>query len=135
MSKGMDNWSDIFAPLIGRILMGGFFLWNGIISALNFPNTTVMFATAGSPNPTALAIVAIAVEVICGIALVVGVQCRVASLALVVFVIGSAFLQQGIQSELTQTLFLQNMAIVGGLLYVSAYGSGAWSPAWKYTRR
>jgi putative oxidoreductase len=114
--------------------MGGFFLWNGIIATLNFPNTVATFATIGSPSPAALAIVTVAVEVLCGIALVVGVGSRIASLVLVVFVIATAFIQTGIQSEVTQALFLQNMAIVGGLLYVSAYGSGAWSPAWRYRK-
>jgi putative oxidoreductase len=130
----MDNWADIFAPLIGRILMGGFFLWEGIISALNFPNTAATFATIGSPSPVVLAAIAIGIEVLCGIALVVGIECRIASLILVVFVIASAFIQPVIQNEASQAFFLQNMAIVGGLLYVSAYGSGAWSPAWRYRR-
>ncbi len=131
-NRGMDNWSDIFAPLIGRILMGGFFLWNGIEATLNFPNTTAAFATLGSPSPVALALIAIAVEVMCGIFLIVGLWSRVAALALVVFVVGTAFLQSGAQSPIQQALFLQDMAIIGGLLYVSAYGAGAWSTAWKY---
>jgi putative oxidoreductase len=130
----MDSWSDIFAPLIGRILMGGFFLWNGIEATLNFPNTVVTFANIGSPSPVALALVAIAVEVLCGIALIVGVGSRVAALVLVVFVVATAFLQIGLQTEAMQNVFLQNMAIVGGLLYVSAYGAGAWSTSWHYKR-
>jgi putative oxidoreductase len=130
----MDNWSDIFAPLIGRILMGGFFLWNGIEATLNFPNTVATFATIGSPSPIALTLLAIGIEVGCGILLVVGLWSRVAALILVVFVIGSAFLQTGPQSAFTQALYLQDMAIVGGLLYVSAYGAGVWSTSWKYKR-
>lgn len=130
----MDSWSDIFAPLIGRILMGGFFLWNGIEATLNFPNTVATFAVIGSPSPAALALIAIAVEVACGILLVVGLWSRVAALVLVVFVVGMAFLQTGSQSAVTQALYLQDMAIVGGLLYVSAYGAGVWSTAWPYKR-
>jgi putative oxidoreductase len=133
-NKLMDNWSDIFAPLIGRILMGGFFLWNGIEAALNFANTTGTLASAGSPSPVVLAIVTIAIEVGCGILLVVGLWSRVAALILVVFVIGTAFLQTGPQSAVAQALYLQDMAIVGGLLYVSAYGAGVWSTSWKYKR-
>lgn len=133
-TKHMDNWSDIFAPLIGRILMGGFFLWNGIEATLNFPNTVITFTNIGSPSPIALALLVVAIEVLCGLSLVVGIGCRVASLILVVFVMASAFVQPGLGTEVTQAFFLQNMAIVGGLLYVSAYGSGAWSPAWHYRR-
>ncbi len=130
----MDNWSDIFAPLVGRILMGGFFLWNGIEATLNFPNTVVTFASIGSPSPVALALIAIIAEVICGILLVVGLWSRVAALILVACVVGTAFLQTGAQSPLAQALFLQDMAIIGGLLYVSAYGAGVWSTSWKYKR-
>jgi putative oxidoreductase len=128
------SWSDIFAPLIGRILMGGFFLWNGIEATLNFANTTATLATIGSPSPLVLALLAVAIEVGCGVLLVVGLWSRVAALVLVVFVVGTAFLQASPQSALAQALFLQDMAIVGGLLYVSAYGSGAWSTAWPYKR-
>jgi len=72
---------------------------------------------------------------LCGIALIVGVWSRPAALVLVVFVVGTAFLQTGsAQSALAQALFLQDMAIVGGLLYVSAYGAGAWSTSWHYKR-
>ena len=114
--------------------MGGFFLWNGIETTLNFPNTVATFATIGSPSPVALAIIALGVEIACGILLVVGLWSRVAALVLVVFVVATAFLQTGPQSDMAQALFLQDMAIIGGLLYVSAYGAGAWSTAWKYKR-
>jgi len=130
----MDNWSDIFAPLIGRILMGGFFLWNGIEATLNFPNTVVVFANVGSPSPIALALLAIAIEVGCGILLIVGLWSRVAALVLVGFVVATAFMQTGAQTPLAQALFLQDVAIIGGLLYVSAYGAGAWSTSWHYKR-
>lgn len=130
----MDNWADIFAPLIGRILMGGYFLWNGIETTLNLANTTATLANIGSPSPVGLALLIIATEVCCGILLIVGVWSRTAALVLVVFVIGTAFLQGGSQSAVVQALFLQDMAIIGGLLYISAYGAGVWSTAWPYKR-
>lgn len=130
----MDSWSDIFAPLIGRILMGGFFLWNGVQAALNFPSTVVTFANASLPSPVEFAIAAIAVEVLCGILLVVGLWSRPASLVLVGFVIFAALMHPGLESSMSQALFLQDMAIIGGLLYVSAYGAGVWSTAWPYKR-
>jgi putative oxidoreductase len=130
----MDSWSDIFAPLIGRILMGGFFLWNGIEATLNFANTAVLFAKTPLPYPIEFAIGAIAIEVLCGILLIVGLWSRVASLALVGFVVFAALLHPGLESSVTQALFLQDMAIIGGLLYVSAYGAGVWSTSWPYKR-
>ncbi|HEV8666896.1 MAG TPA: DoxX family protein [Candidatus Paceibacterota bacterium] len=128
----MDSWSDIFAPLVGRIFMGGFFLWNGIEAALNFPATTVLFVTAGMPGPIGLALVAVAVEVVCGILLVVGSFTKYSAILLSCFVFLTALLHPGTSNAISQTLFLQDMAIIGGLFYISAYGSGAWSTDWKY---
>ncbi len=130
----MDSWSDIFAPLIGRILLGGYFLWNGIEATLNFANTTVLFANTFLPYPVEIAIVAIFVEVACGILLVVGLWSRPASLVLVGFIVFAAFLHPALESSVTQALYLQDMAIIGGLLYVSAYGAGVWSTSWPYKR-
>lgn len=114
--------------------MGGYFLWKGILATLNFANTTATLANIGSPSPLILALIVIAIEVCCGVLLIVGLWSRVAALILVVFVMGTAFLQTGFVSPLAQALFLQDMAIVGGLLYVSAYGAGVWSTAWPYKR-
>jgi len=120
--------------LVGRILMGGFFLWNGIEATLNFPNTVVTFSTLSLPSPLWFAVFAIAIEVLCGVGLIVGFWSRVAALVLVVFVIAAALVQTGLSTGVTETLFLQDMAIIGGLLYISAYGAGAWSPQWRYRR-
>ena len=87
----MDAWSDIFAPIIGRILVGGFFLWNGIAESLNFPSTALLMQTRGLPQPVAIAAVLIAAEVLGGIALVVGFKTRQTALLLALFTIAAAF--------------------------------------------
>ncbi len=130
----MHNYGDIFAPLIGRILVGGFFIWNGIETALNFPAAVGSIITTGAPMPVALAVASIAIEVLCGIALVVGFKTSPAALLLALYVIVVAFFYTGFSSGSAQTLFLQDMAIVGGLLYISAYGSGSWASDWHYKR-
>jgi putative oxidoreductase len=123
----MHNYGDIFAPLIGRILMGGFFVWSGVEATLNFPTTIASMATA-------VAIVAILIEVLCGIAIVVGFKTSQAALVLALYVIAVAFFYTGLGSSSAQALFLQDMAIVGGLLYISAYGAGSWATDWHYKR-
>jgi putative oxidoreductase len=119
--------------LIGRILMGGFFLWNGIEATLNFESATMVFASVKMPHPEVFAMIAIAIEVVCGILLVVGTYTRPAAITLSVFVFSTSLLHPGTANSFSQMLFLQDMAIIGGLLYISAYGSGFWSNDWKYT--
>jgi putative oxidoreductase len=130
----MENYGDIFAPLIGRILVGGFFIWNGILATLNLSSTVSSMIAVGAPMPTALAIAAIAVEVLCGIALVVGFKTSPAALILALYVVVVAFFYTGFGTSSAQALFLQDMAIVGGLLYISAYGAGSWASDWHHRR-
>ena len=130
----MHNYGDIFAPLIGRILMGGFFVWSGVEATLNFPTTVASIANAGASMATTVAIVAILIEVLCGMAIVVGFKTSPAALVLALYVIAVAFFYTGLATSSTQSLFLQDMAIVGGLLYISAYGAGSWATDWHYKR-
>jgi putative oxidoreductase len=116
----MKPWSDLFAPVIGRILIGGFFLWNGIQESLNFPSTALSIQTHGLPLPTLVACLLITIEVLGGIALVISFKTRTVALVLAIFTIGVAFIYLNFTNQLDLQLFLQNMAIVGGLLYMSA---------------
>lgn len=123
----MDRWVKSYAPLFGRILVGGFFLWNGIQQALNLPAATEIFIALGLPNPVLFATLATAVEVGGGIGLILGFRTRMCAALLAFYVMlasGSFF---NTNTAAGMQLFLQNMAILGGLLYITAYGSGKWS--------
>jgi putative oxidoreductase len=117
-----DRWNELFAPLIGRILMGGYFLCNGIEQTLNFPATTVFFTTKGLPAPLLLAVLYVTIEVFTGSMLVIGYKTRPVALLLTIFILLTLFLyiSADIPSDFVLTLFLQNMAIIGGLLYLSS---------------
>lgn len=131
----MDRFSDIYAPIIGRVLVGGYFLWEGIVNALNFATTVQLLASAGVPAPVVFGVLAVAVEVLGGIALITGFKTSQTALLLAVFSVVTSFLYITLNSPLALSLFLQNMAIVGGLLYISAFGNGAWDPGWHYKKR
>ena len=115
------QWSDLYAPLIGRILVGGYFLLNGITACLNLPGTVVTIASAGIPAPAFFGIIVICIEVFGGIMLVAGFKTRTVALALALFSVASAFWYMNESTQLN--LFMQNMAVVGGLLYISSFGS------------
>ncbi len=123
----MQDWTLAYAPLFGRILVGGFFLWNGIQAVLNLDATVGLFIQSGLPQPAGLAVLAAALEVVGGIALVVGFKTRLSAILLAIYlVLISTLLIKTLDSVQTQTL-LEHMAIIGGLLYICAYGSGRYS--------
>lgn len=116
----MNSWIDVFAPLLGRIFLGGFFLWSGVQATLNFPGSVEQLAGRGLPAPVAVAITLILTEVLGGIALVVGEQVRPAALLLALYTVGAGLLLTDFSNDLSQALFLQSFAVIGGLLYLSA---------------
>jgi len=103
--------------------MGGYFLLVGIEAAINLPTLTFKLASLSfvpSFAPVWLAIVVVAVEVLGGTALVAGYQTSAAAAVLAVYTVVAAFAFVDFSSDLQQTLFLQHMAIIGGLLFISA---------------
>ncbi len=117
----------MYAPLVGRILVGGFFLWNGIQAVLGLDSTISVFIQNGLPQPTALALLAAGLEVLGGVALVVGFKTRLSAVLLAVYLILISTLVGGASGPVQTQTFLEHMAIIGGLLYICAYGSGGYS--------
>lgn len=123
----MNRTLRYYAPLVGRIFMGGFFLWNGIQGVLNFLATTDIFIKLGFPQPVVFAAIACTIEVLGGIALVVGYKTRLAAGLLIIYSSLVSAITFDISSAIQTQLFLANTAIVGGLLYICAYGAGRFS--------
>ena len=118
---------NCYAAIIGRILLGGFFLWAGIQKATAFAGTAGYIASAGLPMPTAAAALAVAIEVGLGLALIMGFRVRLAALLLAVFtIVVTVIFHSNFSDQMQVALFLKNVAIIGGLLYMSAYPSGRW---------
>lgn len=118
------------APLVGRILLALLFLMSGANKALggNFDGVVGMVESVGLPFASAIVVLVIIIEVGGGIALLLGWYTRMAATALLVFAVLTAILfhaEFGDQAQFTQ--FLKNLAISGGLLYVMAFGAGAYA--------
>jgi putative oxidoreductase len=92
-----------------------------------------MLTGKGFPAPMAWAILAGLVELIGGIAIIVGYKTRLAALVMIVFTIVAALLahnywaMEGAPRAANYIQFYKNMAIVGGFLYVFVRGAGPWS--------
>ena len=119
--------------LAGRILMAIIFLGSGISKLTGFAGTVAYISSKGLPMPEVGAAAACALELIAGLALVLGWKTRWMALLLAIFTLVSGVLFHGFwavppeQLAAQQVQFLKNICIAGGLLFVVAFGAGAWS--------
>ena len=87
-------------------------------------------ASKGMPMTEVLLVGAIAVEFIGGLMLVAGFKARWAALAIFAFLIPTTLIFHnplGADAPAQMTQFLKNLSIMGGMLFVTAFGPGAWS--------
>ena len=107
----------------GRVLLSIIFVVGGI-GKLMAPGATMGYIAAGGlPVPLLALIVAIAVELGGGLALLVGYQTRLVAFGLACWTIITALIFHHDFADHNQTIhFLKNVAIAGGMLYVAAAG-------------
>ena len=119
--------------LAGRLLLALLFLPAGLTKIAGFAGTVGYIASKGLPLPAAGAVIAIGVEVLGGLALLVGFGTRVAALVLAVFTVAATVIFHAwwavpAEAQMVQQLmFFKNIAVVGGLLVLAAHGAGGWS--------
>ncbi len=119
--------------LAGRLLIAALFLPAGISKITGFAGTVGYIGSVGLPLPAVGAALAIAVEVLGGLALIVGYQTRLAALVLALFTFVASFFFHAYwsvpaeQAFMQQLLFFKNIAVAGGLLVLASHGAGAWS--------
>lgn len=119
--------------LIGRILLALLFVPSGFSKIGGFSGTVGYIASKGVPLPELAAAAAVGVELGLGLLLLIGWQTRWAALGIAVFTVVITFIFHNFwsvpaeQVMAQQQNFFKNMAAVGGLLTVAAWGAGAWS--------
>lgn len=115
-------------PLVGRILMAAIFLISGLGKIAAPAGTIGYIASAGLPFPQLGLAIAVFVEVLGGIALIAGYRTRIAAAVLAIFCAATAFSFHFNLADQNQFIhFLKNIAMVGGLLQVVAFGAGRFS--------
>lgn len=114
--------------LIGRVLLAILFIPAGFSKIAGFAGTTAYIASKGVPLAELATAAAIGVELGLGFLLLVGWQTRWAALGIAFFTVVITFIFHNFWAVPTeQQAFFKNMAAVGGLLTVAAWGAGAWS--------
>jgi len=116
--------------LVARVLLALMFILAGFSKFAGLAGTAGYIASKGVPLPMVVAVLTATLEVVGGLALAVGFQARIAALALAVFTVLASFLFHNFwampadQAFVNQLMFMKNLAVAGGLLFVFSLGAG-----------
>ena len=120
--------------LVGRGLLGLYFILPAISKIADFPGTSAYMAEHHVPFIPILLVLTIALQLICGLFLIVGFYAKIAAfllagLTLVISIFMHNFwdMTEAIQQAHETQNFVKNMAIFAGLLIVAALGTGKFS--------
>jgi putative oxidoreductase len=114
--------------LIGRVLMSAIFIYFGAMKLLYFPATIGGMNSEHLPLPWAAAIVAVIVELLGGLAILLGIRTRAVAAVLAVYCVVTALVAHAHFDDLNQTIhFMKNICMAGGFLQLLAWGGGRYT--------
>jgi putative oxidoreductase len=129
-SAGATSGAQDVLSLVGRVLLAWLFIPAGWGKIAGFAGTVGYIASKGVPLPEVCAAIAIAAELGLGLALLVGFKARWAALGLAIFTAVVTPIFHGYwalpadQQMMQKLMFNKNVAVVGGLLVLAAFGAG-----------
>lgn len=116
--------------VVARILLAVLFVLAGLNKFAGLEGTAGYIASKGLPMPAIVAFLTALLEVVAGLAIAVGFFARPAALALALFTLLATVLFHNFwampadQAYVQQLMFMKNLAVVGGLLFVFSFGAG-----------
>ena len=119
--------------LLARLLMMVLFVTAGVSKLTGFAGTVAYFVHDGVPMPALAAAIAVVMELVVGLAIVVGLWTRPLALLMAVYTLGTAILGHHFwtftgMDRLQNTIhFFKNISIIGGLLALYVTGAGRFS--------
>ena len=121
----MKHFQDLAAP-VGRILLALMFVLAGINKISGYAGMQGYMESMGVPG--ALLPLVIALEVLGGLALILGWHTRLTAFLLAGFTIVATLVFHSNLGDQTQILFfMKNLSVAGGLLLVVSHGAGPYS--------
>ncbi len=120
-------------PAIGRVLLALIFVLSGIGKLGAIATTAAHMADHGIPYANVLVWGAVALELGGGIMLIIGLLTRLVGAAFFFYLLALAVIfhaywtMTGAQAHAQQADFFQHVAIMGGMLFVVAFGAGPFS--------
>lgn len=113
---------------ISRLFISLIFIASGIRKIMTFDATIKFMEKFGMDNAKAFLIIAIIIEIICGLSILLGIKSRFSSLILFIFLaIVTCIFHLNFSDPHQIQEFLKNLAILGALLLLILHGSGPWS--------
>ena len=109
--------------IFGRILIGLLFFAGGMSMLLmqGPANVAMYFDSLGLPFAVVLVWPVIALKIVAGLAIILGYRVGLASVALIGFTAAATMVAH---RDLNDPSLMKNLAIIGGLMYLMAYGPG-----------
>lgn len=130
--KSCSKWANPIA-LLARVLLAAMFILAGAAKLGGISGTIAFIASVGLPMPGLLAGLTIVLEIVGGIALIIGYRTRLFAFLLAGFTLLAAFIFHAFwavpadQAYVQNLFFMKNLSIAGGLLLLTALGGGAWA--------
>jgi putative oxidoreductase len=125
MNKNITALQQISAPT-GRLFLATIFFMSGLTKITSYSGTQGYMEAMGVPGM--LLPLVIALEVIGGLAIIIGWNTRVVAFALAGFSVVSAILfHADFSDQMQMGMFMKNIAIAGGFLMLVAQGPGAYA--------
>lgn len=122
LSDGQRETLRTKGTMLGRMLIGLLFFFSGLGIIINGPeNTVAYFKILGMPLASLAVWPVIILKIGAGAMLIAGFRVGVAAGALIIFTLLATLIAH---MDINDVNLFKNLAIVGGLLYVMAYGAG-----------
>lgn len=126
MNSTIKEWG----PLVGRVMISTIFLMSGLMKIGNFVGTSGYMAKMGVPMSDIALAVTIIVEVGGAAMIIVGWNARLGAAALFLWMVPVSLMfhafwavpQAEMQTQMA--MFMKNLAMMGAMLMIMAYGSG-----------
>ena len=129
-AAGVTNTAQDVLALVGRALLSWLFIPAGWSKIAGFSGVVGYISSQGVPLPEVAAAISIAVELGLGLMLLAGFKTRWAALGIAIFVavitpiFHAYWAVPEAQQMMQQQAFNKNIAVVGGLLVLAAFGAG-----------
>jgi putative oxidoreductase len=129
----MSNSSGSAVPLIGRILMSLIFILAGIQKIPAFSMMAGYVAAAHLPLPSVALAIAIAIEILGGLAILTGTWTKFTAWVVFLYLIPTTLFfhllpaLHGMDAMNNAVNVEKNLAIMGGLLFLAVQGAGKYS--------
>lgn len=121
----MQAFQSLAAPA-GRILISLMFITSGVNKLSNFAGTQAFMDSAGVPG--VLLPLVIALELLGGLAVIVGWHTRLAAFLLAGFSLVSGIIfHSNFGDQMQMIMFMKNLSIAGGFLMIVSLGAGPYS--------